>query len=134
MNPTKNLQTTLAAIMISVLMLAPFNSKESISKNKKISFNTHLQVVDEGVSKQVNNIDFSVPDPNKKEKSNHRNDEYPKARRHADEERHKNHLYHYHRVKTRNKTHTTIICILLKVFIVISYLSVLLCGYMSIGH
>ena len=134
MSPTKNLQTTLAAIMIVVSILAPFNSKESISKNKKISFNTHLQVVDEGVSKQVNNIDFSIPDPNKKEKSKHRHDDYPKARRHADEEKHKNHLYHYHRVKTRNKMHFTLICILLKVFIAISYLSVLLCGYMSIGH
>jgi hypothetical protein len=120
--------------MIAVFMLAPFNSNESISKNKKISFNTHLQVVDEGASNQTKNIDINVPDPNKKEKSKHHSDDYPKARRHADEEKHKNHLYHYHRVKTRSKTHTAIICILLKFIIVISYLSVLLCGYMSIGH
>jgi hypothetical protein len=134
MKPPKILQTSLTAIMIAVFMIAPFNSRESISKNKKNSFNTHLQVVDEGASKQAGNIDFSIPDPKKKEKDNRRHDDYPRVRRHADEEKHKNHLYHYQRVRTRNKVHTVIICVLLKVFIAISYLAVLLCGYMSIGH
>ena len=134
MKPAKNLQTILTAIMIAVLIIAPFNSKESISKNKKNSFNTHLQVVDEGGYKQLNSMDLSIPDTRKKEKNNHHNDEYTRGRRHADEEKHKNHLYHYHRVRARNKVQTGILRIMLKVFIAISYLSVLLCGYMSIGH
>ena len=134
MKPAKNLQTILAAIMITVFMIAPFNSKESISKNKKNSFNTHILLVDEGGSKHVNSPDLSIPDTRKKEKSNHHNDEYPRARRHADEEKHKNHLYHYQWIKARNKVQTVIIRMALKVFIAISYLSVLLCAYMSIGH
>ena len=134
MKPAKNLQTSLTAIMIAVFMLAPFNSNESTSKNKKISFNTHLQVVDEGASKQTNNLDLTIPDASKKEKNNNRGDDHPKTRHHADEEKHKNHLYHYHRVKTKKKTHTSIICIILKIFIAISYIAVLLCGYLSIGH
>lgn len=134
MKPAKNLQTSLTAIMIAVFMLAPFNSNESTSKNKKVSFNTHLQVVDEGASKQTNNLDLTIPDASKKEKNNNRGDDHPKTRHHADEEKHKNHLYHYHRVKTKKKTHTSIICIILKIFIAISYIAVLLCGYLSIGH
>jgi hypothetical protein len=115
-------------------MLAPLNSSEAIHKSKKISFNTHLQLVDEGSSKHTNNLDLTTPEGNKKEKNNNRGDDQPKTRHHAEEEKHKNHLYHYHRVKARKKSHTTIICVALKIIIVVCYISVLLCGYLNIGH
>lgn len=65
-------------------------------------------------------------------KDNH--DEMKKGRAHADEEKHKNHLYHYDRVKRRKKVHTSLVCFFLKIFIAISYISVLICGYLSICH
>ncbi len=134
MTHTKNLQTSLTAIMIAVFMLAPFKSNESVLKNKMISFNTHLQVVDEGASKQTGTIDLNIPEGNKKEKNNSKGEDQPKSKHHADEEKHKNHLYHYHRVKAKKKHHTTFICVCLKVFVAFSFISVLLCGYMNICH
>lgn len=134
MKPQKTFRISLAAIIITCFMLAPLISSEAVHKSKKNSFNIHLKVVDGGASKQTNNLDLTIPDANKKEKNNNRNDDQPKAKHHADEEKHKNHLYHYHRVKARKKTHTSIIHVILKIFIAISYISVLLCGYMSIGH
>ena len=134
MTPQKTFRISLAAIMISFFMLAPISSNEAIHKSKKISFNTQQQVVDEGSSKQTHNIDLTVPEANKKEKNNNRGDDQSKTKHHAEEEKHKNHIYHYHRVKARKKTHTTIICVVLKIFIAVSYISVLLCGYLSSGH
>ena len=134
MTPQKTFRISLAAIMISCFMLAPISSSEAINKSKKIYFNTQQLVVDEGSSKQTHNIDLTVPEANKKEKNNNRGDDQSKTKHHAEEEKHKNHIYHYHRVKARKKTHTTIICVILKIFIAISYISVLLCGYLNIGH
>jgi uncharacterized membrane protein YhiD involved in acid resistance len=134
MTTAKNLQTSLTAILIAVFMLTPFSSNESVVKNKKMSFNTHLQVVDDGASKQTGNIDLSLPESNKKEKNKSHNEDQTKSKHHADEEKHKNHVYHYHRVKAKKKSHTTFLQICLKVFVAISFISVLLCGYMNISH
>jgi hypothetical protein len=137
MTPQKTFRISLAAIMICSFMLAPFSSSEAIHKSKKISFNTQQQVVDEGFSKQTNNIDLTIPLGNKKEKeknSNKHSEDQPKAKHHPDEEKHKNHVYHYHRVKAKKKIHTAFLQLCLKIFIVISFISVLLCGYLSIGH
>ena len=135
MTPQKTFRISLAAIMISSFMLAPISSSEAIHKSKKISFNTQQQVVDEGSSKQANNIDLTTPLGNKKEKNNNNhNEDQPKAKHHSDEEKHKNHVYHYHRVKAKKKIHTTFLQLCLKTFIAISFISVLLCGYFSIGH
>ena len=136
MKPQKNFRITLAAIMISCFILAPNSSSEAIRKSKKISFNTQQQVGDEGSSKQTNNIDLTIPFGNKKEKekNNNHNEDQQKAKHHPDEEKHKNHVYHYHRVKAKKKIHTTFLQLCLKIFIAISFISVLLCGYLSIGH
>ena len=135
MTPQKTFRISLAAIMISCFMLAPNSSSEAIRKSKKISFNTQQQVVDEGSSKQTNNIDLTTPLGNKKEKNNNNhNEDQPKAKHHSDEEKHKNHVYHYHRIKAKKKIHTTLLQLCLKIFIAISFISVLLCGYLSIGH
>jgi len=143
MKPQTTFQTSLTAIMISVFMLAPFNSSEAVSKSKKTSFNTHLQQVnDEGASKNSQNVDFTVPGASKKEKNQqkgnennkHQDHEPAKTRHHSEEEKHNNHLYHYHRIKAKKKIHVSLICISLKILVAITYISVLLCGYMSIGH
>ena len=136
MSLQKTFRISLAAIMISCFMLAPNSSSEAIRKSKKISFNTQQQVGDEGSSKQTNNIDLTIPFGNKKEKekNNNHNEDQQKAKHHPDEEKHKNHVYHYHRVKAKKKIHTTFLQLSLKIFIAISFISVLLCGYLSIGH
>ena len=136
MTPQKTFRISLAAIMISSFMLTPISSSEAIQKSKRVSFNIQQQVVDEGSSKQTNNIDLTIPLGNKKEKekNNSHNEDQPKAKHHSDEEKHKNHVYHYHRVKAKKKIHTTFLQLSLKIFIAISFISVLLCGYLSIGH
>ncbi|HMK17301.1 MAG TPA: hypothetical protein VK492_03805 [Chitinophagaceae bacterium] len=136
MKPQQIYRISLAAIMICSFMLAPISSSEAINKSKKISFNTQQQVVDEGSSKQTNNIDLTIPLSNKKEKEKNggHNEDQPKAKHHSDEEKHKNHVYHYHRIKAKKKIHTTFLQLCLKIFIAISFISVLLCGYLSIGH
>jgi hypothetical protein len=136
MTPQKTFRISLAAVMISCFMLAPISSSEAIHKSKRISFNIQQLVVDEGSSKQSNNIDLTIPLGNKKEKekNNSHNEDQPKAKHHSDEEKHKNHVYHYHRVKAKKKIHTTFLQLSLKIFIAISFISVLLCGYLSIGH
>jgi len=138
MKPQKTFRISLAAIMISCFLLAPNSSSEAIYKSKSISFNTQQQVADEGSSKQTNNIDLTIPLGHKKEKEkekkNNHNEDQPKARHHSDEEKHKNHVYHNHRVKAKKKIHTTFLQLCLKIFIAISFISVLLCGYLSIGH
>ena len=141
MNPAKNLQTSLTALMIAAFMLAPLGSNESGLNAKKKSFNIHLQVVDEGNSKQKGNIDLTIPVSNKKEQQKNKDDQprknsddQPKSRHHAEEEKHKNHVYHYHRIKTKKKHHTTILCACLKILLAVSYLSILLLGYMNICH
>ena len=136
MTPQKTFRISLAAIMISCFMLAPISSSEAIHKSKRISFNIQQQVVDEGFSKQTNNIDLTIPLGNKKEKEKNgsHNEDQPKAKHHSDEEKHKNHVYHYHRVKAKKKIHTTFLQLCMKIFIAISFISVLLCGYLSIGH
>ena len=135
MTPQKTFRISFAAIIITCFMLAPISSSEAIHKSKKISFNTQQQVVDEGSSKQANNIDLTTPLGNKKEKNNNNhNEDQPKAKHHSDEEKHKNHVYHYHRIKAKKKIHTTLLQLCLKIFIAISFISVLLCGYLSIGH
>jgi len=136
MTPPKTFRISLAAIMICSFMLAPISSSEAIQKSKRISFNTQQQVVDEGSSKQANNIDLTIPlgDKKEKEKNNNHNEDQPKAKHHSDEEKHKNHVYHYHRLKAKKKIHTTFLQLCMKIFIAISFISVLLCGYLSIGH
>ena len=134
MKPQKTFRISLAALMISFFMIAPVNSNEAVNKSKKISFSTHLQVVDEGSSKQANHLDLTFPESNKKERNKGHGEDQPKSKHHGDEEKHKNHLYHYSRVKAKKKHHTAIVCVALKIFVALSYISVLLCGYMSIGH
>ena len=134
MTTQKTFRISLAATMICFFMLTPISSSEAIHKSKKISFNTQQQVVDEGSSKQTNNIDLTIPLGNKKEKNGNHNEDQPKAKHHSDEEKHKNHVYHYHRIKAKKKIHTTFLQLCLKIFIAISFISVLLCGYLSIGH
>ncbi len=136
MTPQKTFRISLAAIMICSFMLAPISSSEAIHKSKRISFSTQQQVVDEGYSKQTNNIDLTIPLGNRKEKEKNggHNEDQPKTKHHSDEEKHKNHVYHYHRIKAKKKIHTTLLQLCLKIFIAISFISVLLCGYLSIGH
>ena len=134
MKPQKTFRISLAAILITCFMLAPLTSSETVHRSKKISFNIQLPVVDEGSSKHTNNLDLTIPEGNKKEKNNNRDDDQPKTRHHAEEEKHKNHLYHYHRIKAKKKNHITIICVVLKIIIAVSYISVLLCGYLNLGH
>jgi hypothetical protein len=142
MTPAKNLQTSFAAMMFTAFMLFPLHSNEAVYKTKKFSFNIQLSVADEGATKQENKMDLNKQHSSEKEKKNkggndhnkQNEHEQGKSKHHADEEKHKNHLYHYNRIKTRKKCHATFICVFLKIFIAVCYISVLLSGFMSLSH
>jgi hypothetical protein len=55
-------------------------------------------------------------------------------KRHADEDRHDNHHHHFDKVKHKRKIVNLLSAWLLKIFIALSYFSILLCSYMSMYH
>ena len=142
MKPQKALTASLATMLFTAFMLIPLNSSETVSKNQKKSSTNLKKVIAEGTSKMDNKIDFTVPvtptknqeKQNEGKNNNHENNDLSKVRHHGEEEKHKNHLYHYNRIKTKRKCHNIIICLFIRIIIAVSYFSVLLCGYMNICH
>ena len=142
MKPKKAFAASLATMLFAAFIIAPLNSSETVTKTQKRSSTNFNKEIAAGSPNQVNKIDFTVPvtpaksqdKQNDEKNNNHENNDLMKARHHADEEKHKNHFYHYSRIKAKRKCHNIIFCLILKTIIAISYFSVLLCGYMNICH
>lgn len=143
MKPQITLRTSFSAVITFAFLVVSYNTLAAVSKhsNHKVIKNHVVEVAKE--SKNPGNFNLMVPEavPKKqgnREKTAH-NDEKnshhtEKAKTHSDEEKHKNHLYHYNRIKRNNKRHCSLLCLLVKLFVAITYLSVLICGYLSIFH
>ena len=144
MKPQITLQTSLSAVFGFALLVASYCTGAAVSKsgNHTVITNHVVEVAKE--AKSPGNFNLVVPEalPNRsghREKSATHNDEKndhhgAKAKTHSDEEKHKNHLYHYDRIKRSRKKHCGLLCVLVKLFVAITYLSVLICGYLSIFH
>lgn len=143
MKPQTTLRKCFAAATFTALVLLPVSSSETVLRSSKTQNTISVDVDAAGAKNNPGNFNLIPPTTSTKhqsqqapadtKKDNHQ-DEMKKGKTHADEEKHKNHLYHYSRIKRRKKTHTTLVCLALKLFIVISYISVLLCSYISICH
>ena len=139
MKPQITLQTSLSAVFSFAFLVAAYCSGAAVSKHSNPTVITNHVVEDARASKNPGNFNLVVPEamPNKpgnREKPASHNDEKnehqtTKTKTHSDEEKHKNHLYHYDRIK-----HWSLIYALVKFFVAITYLSVLICGYLSIFH
>ena len=134
MNPKKSLCTSLSAALFIIFLLIPSGSSEALSKHHGTINNTHHQEITQGSAKENNQSDISTPDANKKEQSQQNGEKGNSDKRHSDEEKHKNHLYHYHRVKHKSKRVSSFIRLCLKIFVTISYISLLLCAFMGMIH
>lgn len=143
MKPPIPLQTSLSAVIAIAFLISSHSSGAAITKPVKYILTTHHVVEDARSAKNPGNFNLVVPEalPNKpgnREKTAH-NDEknahhIAKTKTHPDEEKHKNHLYHYDRIKRNRKKYCGFLCFLVKIFVAITYLSVLICGYLSIFH
>lgn len=134
MKPQTTLRISLSALLILACLFSPIRSNETRLKDRR-AFSIHLQVNAESSSDHTFKIDLTVPTSNKKEKEKEQGgSDLFRGKRHADEDRHDHHHHHFDKVKHRRKIVNLVSALLLKIFIALSYFSILLCSYMSICH
>ena len=134
MTTQKALRTSLSALLFSAFLLSPLQSNEAGTANRKKTFSIQLQANEERSSDKSVNFDFSQPVNNKKDKDTDHNPDLARHRRHADEDRHELHHHHFDKNKSRRRLINMITGFSLKIIIAVSYFSILLCSYMSLGH
>ena len=134
MTPQKALRTSLSALLLSAFLLSPLQSNEAATANRKNTFSIQLQANEESSSDHGIKIDFSLPVNNKKAKDTDHNPDLIRHKRHADEDKHELHHHHFDKNKSRRKLINMLTSFFLKIIIVVSYFSILLCSYMSLGH
>jgi len=135
MTPQKIFRISLPALLFLAFLLSPLRSKENLSSNGKRTFSIHLQADGESSSDHAIQFDFSLPVNNKKQKdTDHNNPDLLRHKRHADEDRHELHHHHFDKSKSRKKIINMLTGLLLKIIIVVSYFSILLCSYVSLSH
>lgn len=130
----KALRTSLTTLLLSAFLLSPLHSNEAATANRKKTFSIQLQANEESSSDKAINIDFSLPVNNKKGKDTDHNPDLIRHKRHADEDKHELHHHHFDRNKSKRRLINMLTSFLLKIIIVVSYFSILLCSYMSLGH
>ena len=135
MTPQKALRISLPALLLFAFLLSPLRSKENLSAKGKRAFSIQLQADGESSSDHAIKFDLSLPVSNKKEKdTDHNNHDLVRHKRHADEDRHELHHHHFDKSKSRKRIINVLTGLLLKIIIIVSYFSILLCSYVSIGH
>ena len=130
----KALRTSLTTLLLSAFLLSPLHSNEAATANRKKTFSIQLQANEESSSDKAINIDFSLPVNNKKGKDTDHNPDLLRQKRHADEDRHELHHHHFDKNKSRRRLINMLTGFFLKIIIAVSYFSILLCSYMSLGH
>ena len=133
MTTQKALRTSLSALLLSAFLLSPLQSNEAATANRKKTFSIQLQANEESSSDKSINFDFSQP-LNKKDKDTDHNPDLMRHKRHADEDKHELHHHHFDKNKSRRKLVNMITSFFLKIIIAVSYFSILLCSYLSLGH
>ena len=134
MTTQKALRTSLSALLLSAFLLSPLQSNEAATANRKKTFSIQLQANAESSSDKGVNIDFSLPVNNKKDKDTDHNPDLMRHKRHADEDKHEIHHHHFDKNKSRRKLVNMIMSFFFKIIIAVSYFSILLCSYLSLGH
>ena len=143
MKPQITLRTSLSAVFSLSFLMASFSAGAAVSKHSNHTVITNHEVGAAKATKSPGNFNLVIPEaiPNKtsnREKMNHNEEKNgqhtEKAKHHSDEEKHKNHIYHYNRINRNKKNDCNLLCLLVKFFVAITYLSVLICAYLSIFH
>lgn len=134
MKPQKALRTSLIATLMIALFLAPLNSSEMVTDLKKINMSTHLKMNAHEPLKQNNRPEKNGLDANKTEKTQNHSESVKNDKKHSEEEKHNNHVYNYDWISSGKKWFANMLRFFVKIFVAISFFSVLLCGFMSILH
>ena len=129
----KALRIILSAALFFTFLLSPIRSNPAKTKDRRTSY-IHVQVNEESSSGHSFKLDLTLPVNNKKEKENDHNNgaDLFRHKRHADEDRHDHHHHDFDKLKHRKRIVRVLSALLLKIFIAISYFSILFCTYMSI--
>lgn len=133
----KALQTSLTAFMVGLFILAPLNSKEMVTKSQSQSFITYHLADANGWVNDKYDIDFNAQEMNRRSQNQTKSENSEKVshdKKHAEEDKHSNHVYTYDWIKSRKKILVNILRHFTKIFVAVSYIAILLCGYMSILH
>lgn len=88
----------------------------------------------EGSSKEKTHTDFNNQPGNQRSQTQGKADHVNHDKKHADEDKHHNHVYTYDWIKNKKKFVVNILRQFAKIFVAVSYFAILLCGYMSILH
>ena len=134
MKPQISLRISLSVLLAFTFLFSSFRSNATEKKDRR-TFSIHSQVNAERSSDHSINLDLSLPVNSKKEKEkDHSGTDLFRHKRHTDEDRHDHHHHHFDKVKHKRKIVNLLSAWLLKIFIALSYFSILLCSYMSLGH
>ena len=134
MTTQKALRTSLSALLLSAFLFSPLQSNEAATANRKKTFSIQLQANEESTPGKTINFDFSQPVNNKKDRDTDHHPDLMRHKRHADEDRHEIHHHHFDKNKSRRRLINMITGFFLKIIIAVSYFSILLCSYLSLGH
>ena len=134
MKPQKALRSSLTTTLMIALSLSPLNSSEMVTEIKKTNISTHLRMTANGTSNQKSQQDFNSHEGQRTEQKQNHSENIKSDKKHSEEEKHNNHVYNYDWVNCRKKWYASLIRCCIKIFVAISFISVLLCGFMSIIH
>ena len=131
----KALLSSLSTAIFISLLLGLLVSSDASAYSRKKAFDIYKTITEKATNIETE-MDLTTPagSHNKKDKLPEKKPDITAQRRHADEDKHENHHHHFDRIKSKKKAVTLVMGVLLKIFVAISYFSILLCGYMSLSH
>jgi hypothetical protein len=142
MKPQTIFWSRLAALVIILTLTIPFRADEIVFQCKSAPRDVLNKKIEEQPKKQDTKTDVAIPvalpqrqeKQKNEEKSDHHGDQHAKTRHHSDEEKHKNHVYDYSRMKHKRKTITALFSFSTQIFVALSYIAVLLSSYGGFAH
>lgn len=135
MNPSNFTCKNLSAALVIVVLLAPFQAARANGDCKQPATTSIRIEAKGGFENQLPGVTFPVQSkkPGRQEKQG-KNSETTEIKHHSDEDKHKHHFYHYNKKKWRRKSHAILLSWLMRIVVAISYISILLCTFMSLAH
>ena len=136
MTPQKALRNSLSAVLFFGFLVSPLQSNETVTATGTRTFSIQQHADAENSADRGIQIDFTMPvnGHHKKENDSNHNPDMLRHKRHADEDKHELHHHHFDKNKSRRRIINVLTGLFLKIIIVVSYFSILLCSYMSLAH
>ncbi len=142
MKPQTIFWSRLATLIILLALTVPFRADEIVFQCKSAPRDGHSNKIEQQPKKQDTKTDVTIPvalpqrqeKQKNDEKQDHHGDQHAKTRHHSDEEKHKNHVYDYSRLKHKRKTITDMFGFSAKILVALSYIAVLLSSYGGFAH